>query len=157
MKLIAIAAIGENRVIGNGPDIPWHIPEDFKFFKEHTLGHPIVMGRKTFESIGKPLPNRKNFIFTRDKTWWSMGVNAITSKRELLFELHKTNHQNVFIIGGAEIYNLFLPQCDELILSHIKGEHSGDIFFPEYEDKFEESEILKEHEKFVAKKYVRKS
>jgi dihydrofolate reductase len=157
MKLIAIAAIGENRVIGHGAEIPWYIPEDFKFFKKQTTGSSVVMGRKTFESIGKALPNRDNFVITKDKTWIAEDVTAVSSLEEMYFHLWTDPFQTVYIIGGSEIYNLLLPHCDELILSHVNGNHLGDVFFPEFSDKFEETEILKEHEEFVAKKYTRKS
>ncbi|HEY8990640.1 MAG TPA: dihydrofolate reductase, partial [Luteolibacter sp.] len=105
-RLIAVVAMTADRVIGRDGTLPWHLPEDLQFFKRTTSGHPIVMGRKTFESIGKPLPKRRNIVLTRDPSWQAPGVEVIHSPAELLNlpDLGDT----VFLIGGAEIYAAFL-------------------------------------------------
>lgn len=132
--LTGIVAMTEKRVIGKDGDLPWRLPADLKFFKKTTLGHPIVMGRKTYDSIGKPLPKRQNIILTRDKNWEADGVNII-HKPEDLFSL-PIDSEKVFIIGGAEVYQLYLPYLDELIITHVKEDYEGDTFFPHYEQLF---------------------
>ena len=128
----AIVAMAENRVIGNGGAIPWHLPEDFKFFKATTLGHAVVMGRKTHESIGKPLPGRENIVLSRTLPE-SSGIRVVHSLEELL----KLDHtENFFVIGGAEIYKLLLPYCNELFVTLIPRSIKGDTFFPRFEEDF---------------------
>lgn len=133
-NLIGIVAMTEKRVIGKGGDLPWRLPADLKFFKKTTLGHPIVMGRKTYDSIGKPLPKRKNIILTKDQEWSAEGVDII-NKPEDLFCL-PIDSEKVFIIGGAEVYQLYLPYLDELIITHVERDYEGDTFFPPYEELF---------------------
>jgi dihydrofolate reductase len=128
----AIAAMSENRVIGHGNRIPWHLPEDFKWFKQMTTGHVIVMGRKTFESIGKPLPNRETIVLTRSSFQHpgvriAGGLNEIDPARE---------PREVFICGGAEIYRQALPLCSDLYLTLVKRVVEGDAFMPPFEDHF---------------------
>lgn len=120
-----IAAVSENNVIGNKGKIPWHLPRDFKHFKETTMGHPIVMGRKTFESIGKPLPGRQNIILTRQKDFSVEGCSVIHSTSEL-----PQIDDEIFIIGGAEIYSQFLSQADKIYLTKVHTEVTGDTLFP---------------------------
>jgi len=122
--------------------IPWHLPEDLKFFKRTTSGHPIVMGRKTYESIGKPLPKRQNIVLTRDKKWNAEGITVIHSPEDLSEIELQDNH--VFIIGGAEIYQVFLPLLDELIITHVLEKYTGDTYFPEYESLFKNKVVLQE-------------
>jgi dihydrofolate reductase len=129
----AIAAMSLNRVIGCGSQIPWHLPEDFKWFKKMTTGNVIVMGRKTFESIGKPLPNRETVVLSRS-AFQHPGVRTIASLAEL-DPSHET--RVIFICGGAEIYTLALPQCSDLFLTLVKREVEGDVLFPAFEDRFE--------------------
>ena len=147
MHLTAIVAMTPERVIGKGGDLPWHLPEDLKFFKRTTSGHPIVMGRKTYESIGFPLPKRRNIVLTRDTSWSAEGVEVIHSPGDLK-QLDEIPDQ-VFVIGGSEIYSAFLPHLDELIISHIKAEHEGDTYFPEFEDQFPNSELIEEFDYFT--------
>ncbi len=129
----AIAAMSLNRVIGNGNKIPWHLPEDFKWFKATTLGHVLVMGRKTFESIGRPLPRRETIVLSR--TGWShSGVQTVASLEAAAEFAH---NRQVFICGGAQIYAQALPQCSDLFLTLVKREVPGDAFFPPFEDRFE--------------------
>jgi dihydrofolate reductase len=140
MKLFkAIAAMSENRVIGNGNKIPWHLPEDFKWFKKMTTGNVIVMGRKTFESIGKPLPNRETVVLSRGQFQYP-GVRTISDLAQLD---PATEAREVFICGGAQIYELALPLCSDLYLTLVKRVVEGDAFFPRFEDRFEPvAEIL---------------
>src|SRR5476651_624067 len=112
----AIAAMSENRVIGQGNKIPWHLPEDFKWFKKMTTGHVVVMGRKTFESIGKPLPNRETIIVSRGGFQFP-GARTISN----LAQIDLANEaREVFICGGAQLYELALPICSDLYLTRVK-------------------------------------
>jgi dihydrofolate reductase len=132
-----IWAMDENRVIGSYNKLPWHLPEDLKFFKRVTMGHPIVMGRKTHESIGKPLPGRENIVITRDRQFRSEGCLILHSIDDLLDYTSKTNEE-VFVIGGAEIFKEVLPHADHLYLTMIHHQFEGDTFFPVFHmDKWE--------------------
>lgn len=148
----AIAAMAENRVIGNAGDIPWHLPEDFKWFKKATMGGILVMGRKTYESIGKPLPGRETLVLTR-QTMDIPGVRVITDPGILQ---HIETDQTIWIAGGAEIYRQTLNDCDELFLTRVHRECAGDTFFPEFEKQFERAEILQENEDFTIERWVAK-
>ncbi|MBI5801238.1 MAG: dihydrofolate reductase [Verrucomicrobia bacterium] len=129
----AIAAMSLNRVIGDGNKIPWHLPEDFKWFKTATLGHVLVMGRKTFESIGRPLPGRETLVLSR--TGWSHpGVQTIASLDSAAV---LAGDRQALICGGAEVYSQALPLCSDLFLTVVKREVPGDAFFPAFEDSFE--------------------
>ncbi|MBI3881996.1 MAG: dihydrofolate reductase [Verrucomicrobia bacterium] len=129
----AIAAMSENRVIGRGNAIPWHLPEDFKWFKQTTTGHVIVMGRKTFESIGRALPNRTTVILSRSGFSFP-GVQTIASLGELA---PLAAGREMFICGGADIYTQTLPHCSDLYLTRVKRVAEGDAFFPPFEEGFE--------------------
>ncbi len=131
MPKISIAvAIGENYAIGKNNQLLWHMPADLKFFKQTTSGHSVIMGRKTFDSVGKPLPNRKNIVVTRDKRLQIAGVEMANSLNEALAICeHDTN--DVFIIGGAEIYRQALPLTNTLYLTTIHHTFEADTFFPE--------------------------
>src|SRR5271163_4017323 len=122
-----------NRVIGREGQIPWHLPEDFRWFKRMTSGHVVLMGRKTFESLGKPLPNRVNIVLTRGGD--IPGVTTIADLRS--FHPEAFAPREVFVIGGAEIYAQLLPLCTDLYLSVVQREVDGDAFFPRFEDEFE--------------------
>ncbi len=125
-----------NRVIGAGNRIPWHLPEDFKWFKKLTTGHVVVMGRKTFESIGKPLPNRLNVVLSRSPGT-AAGVEWITGLDHLDVSDPRFAGREIFICGGAEVYRQALPLCSDLYLTVVKRPVEGDAFFPAFEDKFE--------------------
>src|SRR5438093_6669556 len=125
----AIAAMSLNRVIGDRNTIPWHLPEDFKWFKKMTLGQVIVMGRKTFESIGKPLPGRTTIVLSRSSSQIP-GVQTVAELQQIDLS-HET--REVFICGGAQLYTQALPLCAELYLTLVKREVAGDAFFPEFE------------------------
>jgi dihydrofolate reductase len=123
-----IAACSENRVIGKDGTLIWHIPEDLKRFKKLTLGNPIVMGRKTYESIGKALPGRTNIILSRDKNLRIDGC-LVYNKISDILEIFEKN--NIFVIGGGEIYKQFLDKADRIELTLIHKNFDGDTYFPE--------------------------
>jgi dihydrofolate reductase len=129
----AIAAMSLNRVIGDGNKIPWHLPEDFKWFKATTLGHVLVMGRKTFESIGRPLPGRETVVLSRG-AWSHSGVQTVAS---LDAAAALVGERQAFICGGAQIYAQALPLCSDLFLTLVKREVHGDALFPAFEERFE--------------------
>lgn len=146
----AIAAMSLNRVIGNGNRIPWHLPEDFKWFKQVTMGHVLVMGRKTFESIGKPLPGRETIVLTRG-AWSHPGVKTAPGLDQL--PLAVDDARKVFIAGGADIYRQALPLCGELLLTLVKREVEGDAFFPPFEAQFGLAEKIRETAEFDIIRY----
>jgi len=123
-----IVAMSKNRVIGINNKLPWHIAEDLKRFKKLTSGYPIIMGRKTYESIGKPLPNRKNIIVTKNLNFQAEGVSVTHSLTEAL-KLSANN--SVFIIGGGQIYQQALPLATHLLITFVDIKIDGDTFFPE--------------------------
>ena len=126
-----IAAIAGNSVIGRSGNLPWHLPDDLKHFKQITLGHTIIMGRRTFESIGRPLPGRSNIVVTRSAEWHRPQCRTANSLGAALREL--TPGEAAFVIGGAEIYALALPLADRLCLTEIARDFPGDAFFPEFD------------------------
>ena len=130
-----IVAHDPNRVIGNGPNIPWHIKEDFLHFKRTTLNHTLIMGSTTFNSIGKPLPNRKTIVINSSKDFDAMGEEVSTDLNEII-NRYKDSEEVVFVVGGASIYRQMIDYVDEMIISLVKKEYEGNIYFPEYEDKF---------------------
>ena len=133
MIISLIAAIGKNNELGKGNDLVWKLPADQKFFRETTSEHTIIMGRKTWESIGRPLPSRRNIIITRDKSYKAEGVEVAHSLEEAV-KLCKSDlpTKEIFIIGGAEIYKQAMPIADKLYITHIDAEDSkADTFFPE--------------------------
>lgn len=131
MNLTLIAAMAQNRVIGNNNSLIWHFPEDLKHFKKLTSGHHIIMGRKTFESVGKPLPNRTNIIISRQKDYSVEGC-LIANSVEAALALVKDDDQP-FIVGGAEIYKLALGYAKTIELTLIKADYEGDTTFPEFD------------------------
>ena len=143
----AIAAMSLNRVIGSGNKIPWHLPEDFKWFKQMTTGHVILMGRKTFESIGKPLPNRTTVVITRSSTPIP-GVRTISSFPAIEALASEFQDRQIFICGGAQIYEQMLPLCSDLYLTLVKRTVEGDAFFPAFEERFTLAEELRDAPEF---------
>lgn len=140
MKLSLIAAAANNNVIGRNNELPWHLPQDLKYFKSVTLGKPVIMGRKTFESIGKPLPGRTNIVITRQANWQHAGVLVASSVQDALAlaenfrnELGQTADE-VMVIGGAEIYRCALPLADKIYLTRIDEDIVGDAWFPQLSD-----------------------
>ena len=148
-----IVAHAPNRVIGNGIHIPWHIKEEFQHFKRTTLGHTIIMGSTTFLSIGKPLPNRKTIVINQDPNFDTMGQELCTDLNELINKF-KDSEEVVFVCGGASIYRQMLPYVNEMIISVVKKEVEGNIYFPEYENDFEVYEEV-DYEEFIVK-YMRR-
>jgi dihydrofolate reductase len=136
-EIIIISAVGaKNRVIGKGMELPWHISEDLKRFKALTSGRPVLMGKRTFESLihqnGKPLPGRRNLVLAHGSTWpeWD-NVEAYSSISEALEAVQDV--EQLFITGGANVYASFLPTADRLELTLVDGDHEGDVYFPPYE------------------------
>ncbi|MBE7896075.1 dihydrofolate reductase [Paenibacillus polymyxa] len=132
MSIIIIAALDKNGLIGNGNRLPWKIKADMDFFKAQTTGNNVVMGRKTYESIGKPLNNRTNIILTKNMKYKANGCEVFNNIDDIL-KFAKESSKETFIIGGKEVYELFIPYSDKMILTHIEGEFSGDTFFPLYD------------------------
>ncbi|HEY8100369.1 MAG TPA: dihydrofolate reductase [Burkholderiaceae bacterium] len=126
--LTIIVAIDTQRGIGINNQLPWHLPEDLAFFKRTTSGHPIIMGRKTFDSIGRPLPNRRNIVITRNPEWKHEGVEAVTS---LQAAAELVGDTEAFIIGGAQIFVEALPLTDRLLITEIDKTFNCDTFFPQ--------------------------
>jgi len=150
MIISIITAISDNNIIGDDNKIPWYLPSDFKYFKEKTLNHTIIMGRKTFESIGKKLPNRKNIIITSDLNYKADGCVICHSLDEAI-EMSK-NEDEIFIIGGSQIYKQSLNIADKLYITRVHGEFSGNITFPDYQKEewtLISSDFIKSDEKNV--------
>jgi len=139
--VIIIAAIAKNNALGKNNQLIWHLPADLKRFKSITLGQTVVMGRKTFESLGKPLPNRKNIVITRNRNFKKEGVTTVNSLEEAL-AMSKEN-ENIYILGGAEIYLQALPLADLLDLTLVHEHFEADTFFPVIDQK-EWEEIKRE-------------
>ena len=131
MLISAIVATAENNVIGKDNQIPWHLSADLKYFKKTTTGHHILMGRKSYESIGKPLPNRVNLILTSDKNYKAEGCVIISSIEEGIAIAKAANESELFIIGGGTIYEQTQPLWDKLYLTEVHINPEGDVFFPE--------------------------
>lgn len=146
----AVVAIGKNRELGKEGKLLWHIPDDLKRFKALTLGHPIIMGRKTFESIvgylGKPLPGRTNIVVTRDPSWRYEGVLIAASIEEALEKAKALDAEEVHIGGGQQIYEQALPFIDKLYLTLVEDDKDADAFFPPYENEFTKVTFDEAHE-----------
>jgi len=142
MIISIIAAIGKNRELGKNNKLLWHIPEDIKRFKKLTTGHAVIMGQRTFKSIGKLLPNRTNIILTHEKSVFSLDsclrgndnttMIVVSSIKEAIKEAKYVEKNEVFVIGGGMIYKQFLPLADKLYLTIVESEYEADTFFPEY-------------------------
>ena len=126
-----IVAMAQNGVIGRDNSLPWRLPKDLKRFKASTLGKPILMGRKTYESIGRPLPGRANLVLTRDRRWCADGVTVVHSVEEAL--QHIGGSDELVAIGGAEVYRLVLPFARRIYLTHVHADVPGDTFFPDFD------------------------
>lgn len=151
-RLIAIVAMSSNRVIGREGKLPWHFPEDLKFFKRTTLGHPILMGRATFDSIGRPLPGRQNIVLSHTMAPRE-GVTVIRSAAELPQVCGEA--ETVFVIGGARVFEELLPQCDGLYLTWITAPYEGDVLLPPFEHLFQLKEIVGQSEGLEFRYYER--
>jgi dihydrofolate reductase len=131
VTLSLLVAAAENDVIGKENRLPWHLPEDLKYFKNQTWGMPILMGRKTFESIGKPLPGRKSIVITRNANWHHEGVVSVSSVEEAIEKAAELHSKEIFVIGGAEIFVSTFGLADRIYLTRIHQKIDGDVFFPE--------------------------
>ena len=129
-----VVAMGLNREIGVDNQLPWHLPKDLKHFKEITSGHPIIMGRKTYESIGKPLPNRTNIVISRKKHWFEEGILIVGSIKEAIKFGQKID-EDIFIIGGGNIFEQTMDIADKLEVTEIKTNIEADTFFPKIDPK----------------------
>ncbi len=130
-QLAVIAAVARNGAIGKDNALLWRLPADLQFFKRTTLGCPVIMGRKTYESIGRPLPGRRNIVISRNPTWTAPGVDTVASLDDAL--ALAADAPKVFVIGGAQIYAQALPHADQIILTEIDRDFEGDTFFPEWD------------------------
>ncbi|MEI6948827.1 dihydrofolate reductase [Paraflavisolibacter sp. H34] len=131
MRISLLVAADENNVIGKDNKLPWHLPNDLKYFKNLTWGLPILMGRKTFDSIGKPLPGRRSIVITRNRDWQHEGVDTVHSLEAAVEAAQAADVKEIFVIGGAEIFRTAFATADRLYLTRIHHRFDGDVFFPE--------------------------
>lgn len=134
-----------NRVIGKDNQLPWHIPEDLAYFKKHTVGKGMIMGRNTFESIGRPLPKRRNIVVTRNKEYQAEGTDVVHTLDKAI-KLAEEVNEEVMVIGGEQIFRSILPQADRLYVTLIKKPFEGDTFFPDYGGEWKLVSESEEHE-----------
>jgi dihydrofolate reductase len=149
--LHAVVAMASNRVIGRDGRLPWHLPDDLRFFKRLTLGHPVVMGRRTFESIGRPLPGRRNIVLSRSLAPRE-GIEVIGD----ISALDRLGLEGpVFVIGGAEVYRQLLPRCESVYVSQLFAPCDGDALMPAFEGEFPAVETLERFAEFEVRHYRR--
>lgn len=153
--LKAVVAMASNRVIGKDGDLPWRLPEDMKWFRKLTLGHPIVMGRRTMESLKGPLPKRRNVVISRTAKEVPEGFELVTSCDAALDLL--SGEETVCVIGGGQIYAEMIPRCDEVLMSYVYHPYEGDTILPDFEQGFDLVEILYKDENFELRRYCRAS
>jgi len=151
MIISLIAAMDKNRVIGKNNSLPWNLPADMKYFRDKTKGKPVIMGRKTHESIGKPLPKRTNIIITRDQNYKTEGCIIVHSTDEALKAVG--NPEEIMVIGGSQIYKEFLPKANRMYLTFIDAEFEGDTYFPEYNIEEWKETSYEEHERDAENPY----
>ncbi|MEP4532032.1 MAG: dihydrofolate reductase [Cyclobacteriaceae bacterium] len=147
MIISMIAAMSQNRVIGKNNDLPWHLPDDFSFFKTKTKGHFVLMGRKNYDSLPhkfKPLPDRTNVVITRKAGFSAEGTTTVHSLEDAIDQAKTAGESEAFIIGGGQIYKLGLEHADRIYLTEIHGQVEGDTYFPEF-DKSVWKEVSREH------------
>ncbi len=142
-----VVAMAADRAIGHQQSIPWRLSEDMRLFKRLTMGHPILMGRRTWESLGRPLPGRQNIVLTRSQDYTAPGAVVIHRVEELA-EL-ELMHPEVMVIGGAEIYAMLLPRMSKLHVSEVQGSFEADTYFPEFAHAFSRREVQAEYEGFT--------
>lgn len=143
MIISMIAAMGKNRVIGKDNSMIWHLPLEYKHFKETTLGHCIITGRKNFEAVGRALPGRTNIIVTRRKDFAAPGCVVVNSIEEALEYARQKNESEAFIVGGGEIYRQGLEFAQKIYLTEVDYNEPGDVYFPEFDETLFEREVLK--------------
>ncbi len=156
-EVIIIVAVAKNNVIGRDNTLPWHLPSDLKHFKKTTMGYPLIMGRKTYDSIGRPLPGRDNVVLTRDPDLELPGCIVVHSMEEAI--AHCRNEEKVFIIGGADIFRLAMPLTDTIIYTALQRDVEGDVYLdPIDTDTFEivESKEYDEEEPYQIIRYERR-
>jgi dihydrofolate reductase len=154
-KISLIVAFDENRVMGKGDSLPWNIPEDMQHFRETTKDSVVIMGRKTFESIGRILPKRINIVLSSKKLDYEHeGLFLARSIEEALIEAKK-HDKNIYFIGGSGVYKEAMNHVDEMILSHVKGSYEGDVYFPEFNLEEWEVKEEKDFEDFVLRVYTK--
>lgn len=134
MIVSLIAAVSDNGVIGKDNALPWRIPEDLKRFKALTLGHTVLMGRRTFESIGRPLPGRRNLVLTTDGKWGAEGVERFPTLDAAVDAARRAGETELFVIGGERVYREALPSADRLYLTRVRGTFDGNAFFPAFDE-----------------------
>ncbi|MEN8139728.1 MAG: dihydrofolate reductase [Thermodesulfobacteriota bacterium] len=157
-ELISLVAMAKNRVIGHANQIPWHIPEDVRLFKEVTMGHAMIMGRKTYDSIGRPLPGRDSIVISRQKGLTIPGCQVAASVAEAV-ELAAKKHEKIFNIGGEQIFIAAMDLTDTIYLTELQREVAGEILFPPIPPEFslESSRVLEAKEPLLFKIYRRKA
>lgn len=133
MRISLIVAMDENRLIGRGNALPWRLPRDLQHFKRLTLGKPVVMGRNTYDSIGRPLPDRHHIVISRDQAFCPQGVTVVRSLDEAFDVVEREGAKEVMIAGGANLYKQMLPLADRLYLTEVHGAFEGDAWFPEFD------------------------
>ena len=154
VRVIAIAAMAENRAIGSGNTLPWNLPDDMKWFRQSTRGKTLLMGRKTFESIGRPLPHRRTIVLTRTAATIP-GVDVCAGLADLGPLLQAQGAPELWVCGGAEIYALTLPWWDELLLTRVKRRVEGaDAFFPAFEFRMRQSEVVLDTSELTIERHV---
>jgi dihydrofolate reductase len=131
VKLSLLVAADEQNAIGQNNQLPWHLPNDLRYFKNLTWGLPILMGRKTFDSIGKPLPGRKSIVITRNRNWAHHGVTVVHSVEDAVNEAKEAGAKEIFVIGGAEIFGSAFETASRIYLTRIHHRFEGDVFFPQ--------------------------
>ena len=151
MIISLIAAMDKNRLIGKNNSLPWNLPADMKYFRDKTKGKTVIMGRKTYESIGKPLPNRTNIIITRDQNFKAEGCIIVHSTDEAIKAAG--NVEEIMVIGGSQIYKEFLPKADKMYLTFIDAEFEGDTYFPKYNIEEWKEISYEEHERDAENPY----
>ena len=153
MIKIIMAAIARNSVIGKDNDLIWHLPADLRFFKQTTKGHTLIMGRKTFESLGNPLPHRDSWIITRNETYTAEGISVFHSLTRALDEAESRGLDTIFILGGGEIYKQSIDIADKLIITEVHEKFEGDTYFPEIKQDVWEEVSREEHKADEKNKY----
>jgi dihydrofolate reductase len=152
VRVIAIAAMAENRVIGRGNELPWHLPDDMKWFRQSTLGKTLLMGRKTFASIGKPLPKRRTLVLSRSVDAIE-GVDVVHDLSQSASILGET--KELVVVGGTQVYELTRDWWDELLLTRVKRTVEGDAFFPKFEDRMQLVEVVSETDELRIERHLR--
>lgn len=144
MIISIIAAMDNNRLIGNNNQLPWHLPADFAHFKSVTMGKPIIMGRKTYESIGRPLPGRTNIVLSRNPDTWYEGVECVSSFEDAIALV--PDAEEVVVIGGSTIYEMLLTKVNRLYITYVDGVFEGDAWFPDFDQSqwLEKEEVVRE-------------